>query len=509
MVLATILSIVGLTFAGCGGTPVIRIGVIAEMTGSIPAVGTSCRNAATLAAKEINSSGGMAVGGKKYKVELVVRDSGGKPEKAAAMARELIDRENVVAIVGPNSTSNAVPAADVAEKSRVVLVTPWSTSPKTTIDSTGKAKKYVFRVCVTAAYEGEQLAKFARGNLGAGKAAVLFDDSADVLKIQAEDFRKSFTAAGGSVVAYESFRSGDRDFTAQLATIKAAGPDVLFLTAYYNEVPFLLEQARGAGITAQVLGSNGWSTPDIIAESGPDIEGSYVFNMYSPQSGDPVTRKFANSYEAAYGSAPDDVAGLSYDAVGLLKKALESAKNPDRQALDTSLLRLREFAGVTGKMRFLADSRDPLRGAVILKVQNGQFVLFAQLFAKATREDVVAIVKEAVAYAKANGKEKALAEFSNPKGLFNRGELYIFAYDFNGNVIAHGGNKAFIGQNLINMKDPNGVMVIQELIKQAKKGRGWLDYMWDNPQTKKVEPKAGYVMKVDDTWWLGSGIYVK
>jgi len=128
------------------------------------------------------------------------------------------------------------------------------------------------------------------------------------------------------------------------------------------------------------------------------------------------------------------------------------------------------------------------------------------LYAKDTREDVVAIVKEAVAYAKASGKEKALAEFSNPKGLFNRGELHIFAYNFDGNVIAHGGNKAFIGQNLIIMKDPNGMMVIQELIKQARKGRGWLEYTWDNSQSKKLEPKVGYVMEVDETWWLGSGI---
>jgi len=509
VVLATILSIIGLALAGCGGPSVIKIGVIAEITGSIPAVGTSCRNAATLAAEEINSSGGISVGAKKYKVELIIKDSAGKPEQAAAMAKELIDKDKVVAIVGPNSTSNAVPAGDEAEKSRVVLVTPWSTGPKTTLDAAGKPKKYVFRVCVTVSYEGEHLAKFARGNLGASKAAVLFDNTADVLKTQAEDFKKSFTGAGGSVVTYESFKPGDSDFSAQLAAIKAAGPDVLFLNAYYTEVPSLLKQVKGAGITAQVIGSDAWSTPDVIAQSGPDIEGSYVFNMYSPQSSDPGTQKFVKSYEAKYKSTPDDVAALSYDAVGLVKKGFEGSKSIDRQGLHDSLMKLRAFTGVTGKMRFPADSRDPLRGAVMLKVENGQFVLFAQLYAKATKEDVVDIVGEAVEYAKTNGKEKALAEFSNPKGLFNRGELYIFAYDFDGNVIAHGGNQAFIGQNLINMKDPNGVMVIQELIKQAKKGRGWLDYMWDNPQTGKVEPKVGYVMKVDDTWWLGSGIYVK
>jgi cytochrome c len=127
----------------------------------------------------------------------------------------------------------------------------------------------------------------------------------------------------------------------------------------------------------------------------------------------------------------------------------------------------------------------------------------------AIRQEVVAFVQEAVAYAQANGKEAALAEFSDPNGSFKRGELYIYAYDFDGNVIAHGGNAKLIGQNLIDYTDPNGVKVIQGLIEVAEGGEGWFSYTWDNPQSGKQEPKQGYVMKVDDTWWLGSGTYTK
>ncbi len=123
------------------------------------------------------------------------------------------------------------------------------------------------------------------------------------------------------------------------------------------------------------------------------------------------------------------------------------------------------------------------------------------------RQEVVAFVQEAVAYAQANGKEAALAEFSDPNGSFKRGELYIYAYDFNGNVIAHGGDVTLIGKNLIDYEDPNGVKVIQGLIEVARGGQGWFPYTWNNPQSGKQEPKLGYVMKVDDTWWLGSGTY--
>ena len=504
------IAVAALPSVGCGTPSVIKIGVIAEITGSIPAVGTSCKNGATLAAKQINDAGGVTVAGAKHKVELVIKDSANRPEQAVSMAKTLIDQDGVLAIVGPNATGDTLPAAAETEKSGVVLVTPWSTSPKTTLDGEGKPKKFVFRVCVTAAYESNQLAKFARSTLKAAAAAVLYDETADVLKIQAEDFRNSFTAAGGNVVAYEAYKPADNSYSAQLAKIKAASAAVLFLPTYYTEVPAILQQSRAAGITAQFIGSNGWSTPDLIASCGQVIEGSYLFNMYSPESKDPLTRKFVRDYQAAYNGVPDDVAALSYDAVGLIKKGLEDAANADRASLDASMLKIRDFAGATGDMRFSADSRDPFRGAVILKVENGQFKLFKELPRKATKDDVVSFVKEAVAYAKKNGKEKALAAFSDKNGPFEKGELYIFAYDFNGNVIAHGGDQTLIGKNLMSMTDPNGLPVIQELTGLAKQGGGWLDYMWPNPQDGgKVEGKVGYVVKVDNTCFLGSGIYVQ
>lgn len=495
------------SFAGCG-TPSVKIGVIAELTGSMPAVGTSCRNAVEMGTEEINAAGGVQIAGKKYKLELVVKDDKADPKAAATTARELIE-EDVVAIVGPNSTGGAVPAAAEAEKSKVVLVSPWSTGSQTTLTVGGKPKTSVWRMCVTVSYEGEQMARFARDNLGAGKAAMLYDDTAEVLKNQAQDFSKSFESLGGAVVASEAFKPQDGSAAGQLDRIKAANPEVLFLNAYYGEVPAILKQVKAHGITAQIIGSDAWSSPDIIKQAGADIEGSYVFNMYSPESTDPMSRRFVKAYEKKYNSTPDDVAALSYDALGFIKKGLEGADGASREALDKSLLKIRDFKGVTGSMHFPANSGDPQRGAVMLKVEDGKFVLYAQLYAKPSKEDVVSFVNEALEYAKKNGKEKALAEFNNPDGAFNRGELYIYAYDFNGVNIAHGGNKAYIGQNLIDQRDPNGVMVIQELIERAKQGNGWLYYMWDNPQTKKVEPKVGYVVKVNDDWWLGSGIYTQ
>jgi polar amino acid transport system substrate-binding protein len=121
---------------------------------------------------------------------------------------------------------------------------------------------------------------------------------------------------------------------------------------------------------------------------------------------------------------------------------------------------------------------------------------------------VQAFVNEAVDYARKHGKAAALRAFCAPDGQFRRGQLYVFAYDFDGNVIAHGGDPSLVGKDLLDMTDPNGLHVIRKLRALARAGGGWLYYMWGDPEAdNQVEPKLGYVRKVDDTWFLGSGTY--
>jgi cytochrome c len=128
---------------------------------------------------------------------------------------------------------------------------------------------------------------------------------------------------------------------------------------------------------------------------------------------------------------------------------------------------------------------------------------------RATAEEAVAFVKKAVAYVKANGKEKAFEEFSNTKGQFIDRNLYIFVYDLNGVnlAIGNGNSKKMVGKNLIEMKDANGVFLIKKLIEIANtKGSGWVDYQWPNPATQAIEAKSSYVEKSGD-FLIGAGIY--
>ncbi len=124
-------------------------------------------------------------------------------------------------------------------------------------------------------------------------------------------------------------------------------------------------------------------------------------------------------------------------------------------------------------------------------------------------EEATAMVKKATAYMKANGNEKAYAEFNNAKGQFVDRDLYVFVFDTTGKTLAHGANAKLIGKDLADLKDAEGKLFIREFIATAKtKGSGWIDYKWANPISKAIEPKSTYIEKFGDVI-VGSGIYKK
>ena len=371
---------VGALLAGCGekSPSTIRVGVIAELTGDMPAVGESCRKAAELAVKEMNDAGGLKVGDKQYKVELFVEDNAGKADQSASAAQKLITQKKVLAIIGPNATRYAIPASEIAESSKVLLITPWSTNPKTTLDAkTGAPKKYVFRACFIDPFQGRVLARFAMESLKARRAAVLYDVASDYNKGIAEVFKETFEQNGGKVVAFETYTTNDRDFSAQLTKIKKADPEVIFLPNYYSEVPLQIQQAKRLGIKVPFLGSDSWGSQELIKLCGKDCEGYYFSTHYAPDTAAPAALKFIEAFKRLYGGMPDDVAALTYDSFGLLKQAIEEAGKIDRQAVRDALAKVQKYEGVTGDMQFKEGSSDPVKSAVILKIEDGKFAYFA------------------------------------------------------------------------------------------------------------------------------------
>ncbi len=373
--LLTLLAALGT--ASCDTDRSLKLGVIAELTGDMPAVGASCRNAAQMAVAEVNAAGGLEIGAERVKLKLVVEDNAGKADQSAVAAQKLITQDEVLAIVGPNASRYAIPAAEVAESAGTVLVTPWSTNPKTTVDGvTGKPKKYVFRACFVDPFQGGVLARFALENLKAERAALLYDVASDYNKGIAEVFRESFERLGGKVVAFETYTTGDKDFSAQLTKIKDARPQVVFLPNYYSEVPLQVQQAKRLGIDVPFIGSDSWGSDELLKLGGADMNGYFFSTHYSADNAAPAAKKFLQDYEATYGAKPDDVAALTYDAFGLLFGAIRTAGKADREAVRAALSTLAEYRGVTGDLQFRADSRDPVKSAVILQIREGRFHYF-------------------------------------------------------------------------------------------------------------------------------------
>ncbi|MBU1003752.1 MAG: ABC transporter substrate-binding protein [Proteobacteria bacterium] len=356
----------------------IKIGFNIPLTGDIPDVGQSSKNAAEMLKEEINSAGGIEVGGKKVMVEFVYEDNESKAESAVKAATKLITEDEVLAIVGPQSSKQAVPAGEIANNYATPMVSPWSTNPNTTMN-----RPYVFRGCFLDPFQGPVVAKFATEELGAKKAAVLYDIASDYPKGLAEFFKAAFEEihGPGSVVAFESFTTKDVEFGAQMTNIVMSGADVLFVPQYYNEIPLIVNAANEMGWNKPILGSDSWGSGDLMGLCGDACKGFYFSTHYAAAGAKGATKKFIDAYKTKYGKTPDDVAALTWDATRLMLQAIQNAKltgflKADRAEVMKALGSIKQFPGITGDMTFTPEG-DPSKCAVVVQIDDaGQFSFF-------------------------------------------------------------------------------------------------------------------------------------
>ncbi len=348
----------------------IYVGVIAPLTGDIPKVGQSTVEAAQMAVDEVNAACGVEVDGENYEVVIVVEDNESKAESSVAVATRLIVEEDVIAIIGPQASKQAVPTGQVANDRETPMISPWSTNPDTTKD-----RPWVFRAAFLDPFQGPVVAGFVAEEFGADTAAVLYDVASDYPKGLAENFRDAAEAGEVDIVAFESFTTGDTDFSSQLTNIISAQPDVIFTPQYYNEVPLIVQQARDLGFEGQIVGSDSWGTPDLLDLCGDACEGLFFSTHYAPDIATEVGQTFITAYEERYNAKPDDVAALTYDAFELLFRAIEDAGSLDKADVRDAIASIDLFEGVTGVMSF-DEQGDPVKCAVIIQIRDGAFTYY-------------------------------------------------------------------------------------------------------------------------------------
>jgi branched-chain amino acid transport system substrate-binding protein len=370
-----------LVFVSCGpkAPESIKIGINAPMTGDIPKVGEGSKFAAQMWLEDVNAAGGIEVGGKKFKVELVIEDNESKAESAVKVATKMITEDEVLVIVGPQSSKQAIPAGGVANNYKTPMISPWSTNPDTTKD-----RPFVFRGCFLDPFQGPVLANFIKEEFGYTKAAVLYDVASDYPKGLAEFFKEAWEKinGAGSVVAFESFTTKDVDFSSQLTKIRNSGAQVLFTPQYYNEVALIVKQAHELGWDKPIVGSDSWGSAELIEHCGDDCDGLFFSTHYAAAGAKGATKEFIDRYNKEHGYVPDDVGALTWDALRIVQKAIESSGKitgnieKDRQAVRDALAEIKEFDGITGQMTFTEDG-DPLKCAVIVKISDkGEFEFY-------------------------------------------------------------------------------------------------------------------------------------
>ncbi|MBT8764180.1 ABC transporter substrate-binding protein [Desulfohalobiaceae bacterium Ax17] len=377
LLFATVVSCFVLLVSGFAFGKTIKIGFNIPLTGDIPKVGESSKLAAEMLKEDINGQGGLEVGGEKYKLEFIYEDNESKAESAVAAALKLIERDQVLAIVGPNSSKQAVPAGQVCNDNRTPMISPWSTNPDTTKD-----RPWVFRAAFLDPFQGPVAVDFAMKQFKAKTAAVLFALANDYSKGLAEIFKEDFEKKNGpgSVVAFESYGDKDQDFSAQLTKIIAAKPDFIFLPNNYNEVALIVKQAHDLGWNGPFMGSDAWGSAELMTLCGDDCKGHYFSTHYAAAGATGATKEFIDRYKAKYGYTPDDVAALTWDATRIVLQAIQEAGHltgrvrKDRKIIRDAMANIKEFDGITGKMKF-DDQGDPIKCAVVVRIdENGDFV---------------------------------------------------------------------------------------------------------------------------------------
>lgn len=368
-ILLIVVMVLSACTTGAAAKKEIKIAILAPLSGSQPSFGQMTRDGALLAIEEWNAKGGVL----DSKIVAVVEDSQCTPDPAVNAANKVIDQDKVHYIIGEVCSKASIPISEIANAKKVVQISPTSTNPDVTVDKEGKTKDFIFRACFIDPFQGKVGAKFAIENLKAKTAFIMVDQANDYVKGLASFFEASFKEMGGTIVGTESYTGKDTDFSAILAKVADAKPDVVYLPDYYNVVNLVAKQAKEKGINASFIGGDGWVSSDLDTAAA---DGGYFTNHYSPDDPRPEVQNFLKAFGAKYkndkgeAKVPDALAALAYDATNLMIQAIKEAGTDDAVKVKDALVKI-NFKGVSGTITFDAQ-HNPVKSATILAVKDGK-----------------------------------------------------------------------------------------------------------------------------------------
>ncbi|MGI6466997.1 MAG: ABC transporter substrate-binding protein [Sphaerochaetaceae bacterium] len=341
----------------------VKIGFIGPMTGDYANYGDLISKGALVAIEEKNATGGIAG---KIRIDLVIEDSEGDPQKGLAGIEKLASSDKISALIGPVFTGVAFAVGERVQGEGIMMVTPSGTHKDIT-----DIGDYVFRTVASDGLQGEVSGHYFYEKLGYRNLAVLYVKN-DYSQGLYQGTKDSFEAAGGRIIIAETAQEGDKDFRTQLTKIRAANPDAIYIPNYTAEMAQILEQASQLGITTPFLSGDGFSNPEIYDLAADYTDGVVYVGPTKVKESDAYL-KFVDAYTKKWGFAPDSFATNAYDGAYILFDALEKVYAQtgkfDRKAIRDAFAATKDFQGVTGIINF-AENGDLVAYQGVYRVQG-------------------------------------------------------------------------------------------------------------------------------------------
>jgi branched-chain amino acid transport system substrate-binding protein len=380
--------------AACGGgdeeetgggatqaTKVVKIGVIAPLSGDLTATGTGIRNSVDLAIRQANDKNRVPG----WRIELAAEDDAAKPDVGAQAAAKLASDAAVVGVVGTYNSSVALQVAPVLQRANIVQISPANTNDTLTRGEnfrTSPTRPYrnYFRTATLDSLQGGFAADYAYEDLRIRNVAIIHDKKAYGQGL-ADSFRAQFEKKGGKIVATETVNPGDKDFSAVLSKIKPLNPDLIFYGGEYPEASLISNQAKGPqAMRVPLMGGDGIVDPTYGKTAGAAANGDYGTSVGAPPEQQASAKQFLDDYKAAnFRESYSAYGALAYDAANAIISTLATALG-GANAVDDNVRRKViegvgkvDFGGASGKVAFDSFGDNVTKTLTMYKVENGEF----------------------------------------------------------------------------------------------------------------------------------------
>jgi len=377
--LASVLALGSLLTMGAQGSAQadepIKIGAGFNLTGELSSLDVPAANGVKLALKEINAAGGV----NGQPVVLAMRDGKADPATVANITTQLIESDNVVAVIGFNDSDSALAAGPIAQRAGVPFITVGATSPKLPSQIGSMMFLAPFGDNVQAAVGAE----YAEKKFGK-TAYLLWDKGTEYTTLLADYFKKRFTELGGRILLEDTYQRGDKDYSAQITKAKALSekPDFYYISALPDDIGTTVKQFRESGISGPIVGGDGYDTPLLIEVAGDAANNVYFTThaLMDADHGSPAVKKFMAAYKAEYGHEVENAfAALGYDTMRLIVDAVKRAGSTDGDAIAKAIESTQNFPGVAGELNYSATEHVPRKGVTMIAIDGGKFTLGAEL----------------------------------------------------------------------------------------------------------------------------------